>query len=329
MAQITNCPQSTGNTSLRKRVLLALLVVSCLLNAAGVTFFILFLNSESHNKSLKRNFKKQLTDFEIVRAEANQANTSAILSRRMFISQFDGIPDSFAVSPPFLLMPTKAVTLVVYLHGQNSTYFEPFETGQGKCLAETIVGRENTVLLSCNYRPPASWGNDAAISDITQNVREMSQEYPVTKIVIMGTSMGGSIAPTYASIAPPDIREKIVGVVSVEGAGNLANLFSQTTMQSVKTAMITTFGGTPETQPLAYAAKSFLTHIDQLPKGVRFAVVSATKDQVVPPPLQKEMVDALEKANISHKLIEVDRHHEPPPIDVYGHALDFVLARSQ
>ncbi len=277
---------------------------------------------------MKRNFKKQLTDFEIVRAEANQANTSAILSRRMFISKFDGLPDSFAVSPPFLLMPTKAVTLVVYLHGQNSTYFEPFETGLGKCLAETIVGRENTVLLSCNYRPPASWGNDAAISDITQNVREMCQEYPVTKIVMMGTSMGGSIAPTFASIAPPDIKDKIVGVVSVEGAGDLANLFNQTTTQTVKNAMMTTFGGTPETQPLAYAAKSFLTHIGELPKGVRFAVVSATHDKVVPPPLQKEMVEALDKANIPNKLIEIDKHHEPPPVEVYGQALDFVLAQS-
>ncbi len=304
-------------------------MVSCLLNAAGITFFILFLNSESHNKSLKRNFKKQLTDFEIVRAEANQANSSAILSRRMFISQFDGAPDSFAVAPPFLLMPTRAVTLVVYLHGQNSTYFEPFENGKGKCLAETVVGRNNTVLLSCNYRPPASWGTDAAISDITQNVREMCQEYPVTRIALMGTSMGGSIAPTYAAIAPPDIREKIVGVVSVEGAGNLANLFNQTTMQSVKNAMITSFGGTPDAQPQAYASKSLLTHISELPKGVRFAIVSGGKDKVVPAPLQREMVDALEKANIPSKLIELDIHHEPPATDIYNQALDFVLAPNQ
>ena len=314
------------NISLRKRLLIALLVVSCLLNAAGITFFVLFLSSESHNKSLKRDFKKQLTDIEIVRAEANQLNSSAILSRRMFISQFDGIPDSFAVSPPFLLIPTKTVTLVVYLHGQNSTYLEPFEAGRGKCLAETVIGRNNTVLLSCNYRAPASWGNDAAISDITQNVREMCQEYPVTRIVIMGTSMGGSIAPTYASIAPPDIKGKIVGVVSVEGAGNLASLYNQTTMQTVKNAMVASFGGTPEAQPLAYGDRSFLTHIGELPQGVRFAVVSATKDKVVPPPLQKEMVDALERANVPHKLFELDIHHELPPINIYSQALDFALA---
>jgi hypothetical protein len=88
--------------------------VSCLLNAAGITFFILFLSAESHVKSLSRNLKKQETNFEIVRAEPNQANSSAILSKRMFISQYDGLPDSFAVAPPFLLQPTKAVTLVVY-----------------------------------------------------------------------------------------------------------------------------------------------------------------------------------------------------------------------
>lgn len=299
--------------------------MSFLLNAAGITFFVLFLSSESHNKSLKRNFKKQLTDIEIVRAEANQLNSSAILSRRMFISHFDGMPDSFAVSPPFLLTPTKSVTLVVYLHGQNSTYFEPFETGTGKCLAEVIIGKNDTVLLSCNYRPPASWGNDAAMADITQNVREMCEEYPITKIVLMGTSMGGSVAPTYAAMAPPDIKGKIVGVVSVEGSGDLARLYNQTTMATVKNAMATSFGGTPEMQPLAYTSHSFLTHINELPQGVRFAVVSAQKDKVVPPSLQKEIVDALDKENIQHKLIELDINHMAPPISVYSRALEYVL----
>jgi acetyl esterase/lipase len=302
-----------------------LLSISCLLNAAGITFFVLFLSSESHNKSLKRSFKRQLTDMEIVRAEANQLNSSAILSRRMFISHFDGMPDSFAVSPPFLLTPTKSVTLVVYLHGQNSSYLEPFETGAGKCLAEAIIGRNNTILLSCNYRAPASWGNDAAMSDITQNVREMCDEYPVTRIVVMGTSMGGSIAPTYAATAPPDIKSKVVGIVSVEGSGDLASLFHQTTMDNVKNAMLTSFGGPPETRPLAYSSRSFLTHINELPQSVKFCIVSANKDKVVPPPLQKEMVDALTKANIQHKLVELDIHHEAPPIAVYSQALEYVL----
>lgn len=314
---------------MRKRVLIALLAVSCLLNAAGITFFVLFLSSESHNKSLKRNFKRQLKDIEIVRAEANQLNSSAILSRRMFISHFDGVPDSFAVSPPFLLTPTKTVTLVVYLHGQNSSYLEPFETGAGKCLAEVIIGRNNTILLSCNYRAPASWGNDAAMSDITQNVREMCQEYPVTRIIVMGTSMGGSIAPTFAATAPPDIKTRITGVVSVEGAGNLASLYNQTTMTAVKDAMFVSFGGTPETQPQAYAGRSFLTHINELPQTVRFAVVSAHKDKVVPPLLQKELVDALENAHIQHKFIELDIHHEAPAISVYHEALEYVLGENK
>jgi Prolyl oligopeptidase family len=310
---------------LKKRVLVALLVVSCLLNAAGITFFILFLSAESHVKSLSRNLKKQATNIEIVRAEPNQANSSAILSKRMFISQYDGFPDTFAVAPPFLLQPTKAVTLVVYLHGQSSTFLEPFETGEGKCLAETVIGNSNTVLLSCNYRAPASWGNDAAISDITQNIREMCQEYPVTKMVIMGTSMGGSVAPTYAAIAPPDIKEKLVGVVSVEGSGNLGALYNQTKMTAVKNAMIISFGGPPEIRPEVYMAKSFLTHVNELPKSVKFAVVSASKDTVVPPSLQKEMVESLEKAGIQVKAIEVGIHHEAPPISTYREALHFVL----
>lgn len=310
---------------MRKRVLVALLVVSCLLNAAGITFFVLYLNAQSHNKSLKNQYQKQLTSIEIFRAEANKENSSAILSKRMFISHFDGKPDSFAVSPPFILTPTTAVTLVVYLHGQNSSYLEPFETGEGACIAEGVVARNNTVLLSCDYRAPASWGSPAAISDITQNIRELSQEYPVTRIVMMGTSMGGSIAPTYAAIAPPDIKSKIIGVVSVVGTGDLAALFHATTLPTVKNAMLASFGGPPETQMPAYEARSLVYHMNELPKNIKFAVVSAHKDKVVPPALQKEMVLALERANIPHKLIELDLHHEAPPIDIYGQALDYVL----
>ncbi|HEY9677355.1 MAG TPA: alpha/beta hydrolase fold domain-containing protein [Drouetiella sp.] len=307
------------------RILIVTLIASFLLNAAGITFFVLFLCAESQVKSMKKKFQKQLTSLEVIRAEPNKENTSAILSKRMFISHFDGQPDSFAVSPPFILAPTKAVTLVVYLHGQGSTYLEPFEQGDGPCIAEPIVKRPNTVLLSCNYRAPASWGSDAAISDITQNIREMSQEYPIDKIVMMGTSMGGSIAPTYATLAPPDIKDKIVGVVSVEGTGDLSALFHETKMQSVKNALMVAFGGTPETNPNAYAAKSFLTHIHELPKGVKFVVVSASKDSVVPRPLQNRMVETLQSSQIPCRMIELDIHHEAPPVDVYDTALGFVL----
>ncbi len=311
---------------MKKRALIAMLVVSCLLNAAGITFFILFLSAQSHVKTLKRNLKKQATNIEIVKAETNQLNSSDILSRRMFISHFDGVPDSFAVAPPFLQTSTNAVTLVVYLHGQSSTFLEPFETGEGKSLAEAITSRKTTVLLSCNYRAPASWGSDAAMSDITQNIREMCQEYPITKIVMMGTSMGGSVAPTYATIAPPDIKEKIVGVISVEGAGDLAALYHQSKMQSVQNAMIVSFAGTPEQKPEAYSSRSFLTHLNALPRGVKFAIVSATRDTVVPTNLQQEMLESLEKAHIPSKLIKLDIHHEAPPIPTYSAALDFVLS---
>ena len=312
------------------RILAAALIISTLINAAGITFFCLFLSAQGHIKSLKRANRQLLNQLNVIKTAtlAAKAETSTgDFTRRSFISHYDGEQDYFAVSPPVLQGPTKSVTLIVYLHGQGSTCLEPFMGHTGKSIASLWVARNNsTVVLSCNFRL-ASWGNKAATADITQNIRELCQEYPVTKIVMLGTSMGGCVAPTYAALAPSDIKEKIVGVVSIEGAGDLLSLYKMTKLQAVQEAMTAAIGGTAEQMPHEYAAKSLLPdNIKHLLPGVKFVVVSGQKDEVVPPALQKEMVRRLEESHIKTKLIELNIPHGMPSNDVYLQALDFVLS---
>lgn len=312
------------------RILVVALILSTLLNAAGITFFCLFLSAESHIKSIKRSNRQLANQLTIIKAATLVGQRDAAngdFTRRSFISHYDGEQDYFAVSPPVVQGPSKSVTLIVYLHGQGATCLEPFMGRTGQSMASHWLAKNNsTVVLSCNFRL-ASWGNRAATADITQNIRELCQQYPVTKIVMLGTSMGGCVAPTYAALAPTDIKDKIVGVVSVEGAGDLISLYKTTNVPAVQEAMSTAIGGTADQLPHEYAAKSLLPdNIHHLPPGVKFAVISGQRDEVVPPALQKEMVRQLRQSHIQTKLIELNIPHGTPTADVYQQALDFVLS---
>jgi acetyl esterase/lipase len=310
------------------RVLSGLLAVSLTLNVAGLVFFIGFLNLSGHYKTLKRQRSEMEHSLNVIKTESLMPGSSQAgeIFRRTFISQVDGEPDAFAVMPPSAYQPNTDYTLVVYLHGMGSNYMEPFTAPAGEPLADALAARNHSlVILSCNYRKLSSWGSDNAIADISQNIHEVSAQYPIKRIVMMGTSMGGCTALTYVEKAPADIKQKIVGVVSVESAGDLASLYHLTRHPMIQPALIAAAGGAPEQVPEAYRKLSFIPNLDQFPDTAAVCVVSARSDIIVPPQLQKDVVSALESKHVPVKMIEIDGAHGAPPAPVYLQALDFVL----
>jgi dienelactone hydrolase len=315
---------------MKVRILVGVLIVSLLLNVAGLVFFICFLNLNGQYKHVRRERNQMAQNLNMIRGAGviNGLMASEHINKRTFVSQVDGQQDTFGMLLPAYTAANKEYVLVVYLHGMGSNYLEPFFYPQALPLADAIVNsRPATVFMSLSYRGDASWGNDLALADITQNIRQACQEYPVKQIVLMGTSMGGCTALNYAACAPGDIQEKISGVVSVESAGDLTALYKATGHPSLQPAMIRAFGGTPEQIPQIYQAKSFLNNIDSLPKRVQVAVVSARQDDIVPPVLQKQIVDELSKRRIPVKLIEIDGGHGAPPAEIYTQGLDFALSK--
>jgi dienelactone hydrolase len=151
----------------------------------------------------------------------------------------------------------------------------------------------NTCILSCNYRKEASWGNDAAVADITQNIRHVLQEVPCKRIVLAGGSMGACTALGYAVQAPPDIMAKVEGIMAFQGTGDLTALYRQTVFEPIRICMATAFGGTPDQVPDVYRAKSLIQNLDKLPERVRVAIVSTDQDNIVPSSLQFEVADKL------------------------------------
>ncbi|MBX9952881.1 MAG: hypothetical protein K2Y39_27150, partial [Candidatus Obscuribacterales bacterium] len=70
-----------------------------------------------------------------------------------------------------------------------------------------------------------------------------------------------------------------------------------------------------------------LHNLDNVTGQMRFAIISATKDVIVPPRFQKDVISTLEKRNLAARLFEVDEGHGTAPADLYAQGLDFVMAK--
>ncbi|HEY9784916.1 MAG TPA: alpha/beta fold hydrolase, partial [Candidatus Obscuribacterales bacterium] len=249
---------------LKRHLLLITLVFSLLINAAGIFFFIAFLETRGHLRHVKKERNIATQNLFMMRGQVrtNSVMASDDVIKCTFVSHFDGQVDKFAYLPPSNLKTTGGFKLIVYLHGMGSTFLEPFISPETQSVASEIRNNNpDLVFASVNYRGGVAWISDAAMADISQNIRELMQRYPISKIVMMGTSMGGTISLTYAAIAPPDIKSKIIGVVSSEGAGDLAEVYRLTENQSLKPALANAFGGPPEAVPERYARRSLLPNI--------------------------------------------------------------------
>ncbi len=314
--------------NVNKKILFSILIgASLLMNVAGIVVFIVLLHSIDRYNAITKERDTVMQNMAALKNMAVPANEigSQQISRRTFESLVDGTEDYMAVLAPSVSGRLDN-TLVVYLHGMGSNYLEPFQPRQDKAIAEALSQRfANLCVLSCSYRKESSWGSDIAMADITQNIRELMQQYPIDKIVIMGTSMGGCTALTYAATAPEDIKKKLFGIVSVEGAGDLARLYATTQYKRVRTAIADAMGGIPTSASAQYQKKSFIPNIGGLPKDTRVAIVSAAQDIVVPVELQTEIIAALESHNFKVKRIDVNIGHGAPPSAVYVQALEFAL----
>lgn len=297
---------------MKVKLLLAVLVLSLLGNAAGITFLAVYLHQKSMVSQLKKQkdeLAHQLNIIQLAGAALPELLAPARLSRRAFISHLDSTPDFFALAPTAVNAP-RGVTLLVYLHGMNSDYLEPFTYPKTKPLGPYLIDHIPSILiLSCNYRKKQSFGNDPALADITQNIRQICQQYPVNKIIMAGTSMGGMTVLNYAATAPEDIQNKITGVVSIEGTGDLAKLYESTKEPLIRDALVKAYGGTPKQVLAAYKSHSMINNIHRLPSRIRVAIISSTRDLIVPPELQDDVLNALNENHNPTKMIKVNASH--------------------
>lgn len=215
-------------------------------------------------------------------------------------------------------------TLVVYSHGMTTNYQEPFIVGLKQPMASSVASAHPTfgfLSIGTAY----SWANDGVIQDMTDMIRQALKQYPVERIILMGTSMGGFTVLNYAEKAPDDIKAKLVGVLAIYPAGDLGKLYSCTQSPDVRKSLKQILNSTPSPRDLI-ESRSFFSHIKDMPDGVKVAVLSAVDDKFVPPKLQRDIVRACKSHKTPVKLIEVPGDHGtmPSPGRIIT-GLDFVV----
>ncbi|CAN5491748.1 hypothetical protein BH11CYA1_BH11CYA1_41740 [soil metagenome] len=314
---------------MRNRLLVSALVIALIVDVAGIVFFILFLTQSSKLHKVQK--ERQVLAGNLAAMRNTQGLVDKPLElpeRHSFISKVDGTLDRYALAPPIVFDGSKDLTLVIYLHGMGSNELEPFMSPKQNPIAQNIQSHyPATIFASPNYRATTSWANALAISDIDQNIHELMERYPVAHIVIMGTSMGGCSSLAYSYLAAEDIKAKIVGVVSCEGAGDWLELYAKTPSRLVKTGMMIGLGGPAKAVSNIYRERSIIHNLEKVKAGTKFALLSADQDTIIPPVFQKETEEKLKGANLPTKLIPIPEKHGVPASDFYLEGLNFVLAK--
>lgn len=314
---------------MKRKIVIGIFVILLVAAISGnIVLGILLSKSSKQAKNLKVEKTKLLSQVISLSTgkSADQIDGKQRLYRRDFVSHYDSQPDSYVLAPPLFAPKDNKYTLLVYLHGMGSNYMEPYIVLKKEPIVDKIHEKYPSIIFtSLNFGKQTAWGNDKSISDITQNISELTHAYPVHKIILVGTSMGGSVALNYVSQAPDAIKSRITGVVSVEGTGDLAALYNLTKKSVVKLGIARAMGGSPAQTPAAYEKASLLKHLDLVPKTIKFSIVSAKKDKTVPSSLQKNLHERLVENGYQNKFIEIDTGHEFPKPEVYLEALEFTI----
>jgi pimeloyl-ACP methyl ester carboxylesterase len=222
------------------------------------------------------------------------------------ITNPNGSQDAFAVALPD--EKTHSGLLVVYLHGAGSDFKEPLlnpvvqSLGTRPVVDDILAVCPGAILLSPNYGG-VSWGNDAAVAILDNEIELVAKDYGITRILLIGNSMGASVALSYAATAAPDIKSRITGVIAAQPASDFASLYKTTTQQALRPTLVAAFGGTPDDQKEVYRRKSVAANLAEIPRQCKVVLINAEQDVTVPYTLQLEVARLLESSNLVHKVI--------------------------
>lgn len=258
----------------------------------------------------------------------NISPARAELSELTYKSAIDGAEQKCWFSPPAMDDKREPSTLVVYSHGMTGGYMEPFVVGKKQPLA-SLVATAHPTFGFLSLGRAHSWMCPGVLQDMTNMINQVTKDYPVERIILMGTSMGGCTTLLYAEKAPENIKAKLLGVLAIYPAGDLGKLYHATTSDVIEKSLKTALEAGPGTPKELIAERSFIANIKQLPPTAKIAVVSANGDVYVPTKLQKDIVKVCKANKIPVKYIEVEGDHStlPPPNRILV-GLDFVVYKN-
>jgi len=231
-----------------------------------------------------------------------------------FKAQADGSAQHYVEMLPKDFRTGEERHLVIALHGHGSDRWQYVKETRGECRGVRDVAlRHGMILVSPDYRAPASWMGPQAEADVVQIIAELRGKYRIGKVVFAGGSMGGTGVLTFAALHP----DLVDGVCSQNGMANLEEF------AGFQDAIAASFLGSKKDKPEEYRKRSaeFFPEKFTMPVGITVG----GKDTVVPPQSVLRLAEAIRKTNKNLKLICRENCGHATDYNDTVEALEFVV----
>ena len=234
-----------------------------------------------------------------------------------FVARCDGTEQKYVLVLPAGFAGEAGCEVLIALHGHGSDRWQ-FATGeddQFRAVRE-VAARRGMILVSPDYRAPASWMGPTAEADLVQIIEEVREKYRASRVQLCGGSMGGASCLAFAALHP----ELLDGVASMNGMANYLEF------ENFGGSIAESFGGTKDEIPLEYKRRSAEYWPERL--TMRIGMVVSGKDESVPPHSVLRLAKVLEA--IGHPAMKLiyrpDMGHGVTHEDVES-ALEFIFER--
>lgn len=203
-----------------------------------------------------------------------------------FQSTRDGSEQRYVELPPPGFDAARPHDVIIALHGHGADRWQFIRDARGECRGlRDAAARRGLIVVSPDYRAPASWMGPAAESDLVQILAELRRRHRVGRVFVAGGSMGGTAALIFTALHP----ELVSGVCSLNGTANMMEF------GRFQEAIRVSYGGTRERVPEEYRKRSpeFLPERFTMP----FAATTGGRDEVVPPASVLRLVEKIRRTN--------------------------------
>ncbi len=190
----------------------------------------------------------------------------------VFKAELDDTEQRYVIMLPQPFDTLQTHDLAMALHGHGSDRWQYVREERGECkAARDVAAKHSMIFISPDYRASTSWMGPKAEADVVQIIQDIRSKYKIGRVFLVGASMGGSSALTFAAIHP----ELVDGVCS---QNPMANHLEYANFQD---AISESYGGTKAQIPMEYKKRS----AGYWPERFTFPVAITTggKDEDVPP----------------------------------------------
>jgi pimeloyl-ACP methyl ester carboxylesterase len=235
---------------------------------------------------------------------------------RAFAAQLDQTEQRYVLLRPEPWDPAAEHHLLVVLHGHGGDRWQYVREARGECQApRDLAAKYGLLFVSPEYRGN-SWLGPAAEADLVQLLADLRAEFRIGQVFLIGGSMGGTAALTFAALHP----DLVAGVCA---QNPLANFLGYDAFPEGTAAIAASFGGTAAEIPAEYQRRSAENWPEAFTMPV--AITTGGQDTLVPPGSALRLARALQERG--RPVLAIHREatgHETSYADTYT-ALDFVL----